>query len=207
MDCSDLPRIAICRITRSDQTIFIQFTVVVIAVSSTSINMDTDTLFINQTEIYEAPQKLLTNFKKDGAERETVDYCKRKTDILHQYWTDHQENNRKLCENADYEHPYFTKQCFETAEEVYLGVKNLIENIIDQATKPRATTPNNPPTRTLKPNVPLSSDSSPGQRRNTALDPKPPQGQVEKEDERPKASNPTIFLSRDSSPRQRRNNS
>ncbi|KAG7307359.1 hypothetical protein JYU34_007543 [Plutella xylostella] len=86
--------------------------------------------FLNQTEIYEALKKLLSNIKKDGAERKTIDYCNRKSTMLETYWRDYVENHRKMCKFNTFDHVYFTKKCFETAEEVYMTIKQLLDDII-----------------------------------------------------------------------------
>ncbi|KAJ8704281.1 hypothetical protein PYW08_013005 [Mythimna loreyi] len=88
-------------------------------------------LAINQTEIYDCLVKLLTNIKKDGADRKTIDYCKRKLELLENYWRDYQRNHRKCCEFAEFDHVYFTKNCFDKAEEVYRSTKQLITRTME----------------------------------------------------------------------------
>lgn len=88
-------------------------------------------LAINQTEIYDSLVKLLTNIKKDGADRKTIDYCKRKLELLENYWRDYQRNHRKCCEFAEFDHVYFTKNCFDKAEEVYMSIKQLITKTME----------------------------------------------------------------------------
>lgn len=90
-----------------------------------------EAIAINQTEIYDALVKFLTNFKKDGAERETMDYCKRKLELLENYWRDYQRNHRRCCELSEFGHVYFTENCFDKAEEVYLSAKQLITKTME----------------------------------------------------------------------------
>ncbi|KOB73775.1 Uncharacterized protein OBRU01_06070, partial [Operophtera brumata] len=94
--------------------------------------MDTDSMFINQTELYETLTKFLTNIKKDGSERRTIDNYKRKADMLEVYWREYQENHRKMCEFAELDHVYFKKGCFDTVEEVYSNIKEIIDKTIKQ---------------------------------------------------------------------------
>lgn len=90
--------------------------------------------FLNQTEIYEELKKFLTNFKKDGADRKTMDYCKRKLQMLETYWSDYSDNHIKMCELAEFDHVYFKKSCNESAEELYLTIKSLIEDTMQKLT-------------------------------------------------------------------------
>ncbi|KAL4706744.1 hypothetical protein ACJJTC_014499 [Scirpophaga incertulas] len=91
-----------------------------------------ENLFKNQTEIYDTLQKLLTNIKKDGNDRKNEDYCKRKIDLLESYWSDYQQNHRKLCAYADFNHVYFTEHYFDTAEELYNTSRDLLYNLLQQ---------------------------------------------------------------------------
>ncbi|KAJ8717778.1 hypothetical protein PYW07_005708 [Mythimna separata] len=93
--------------------------------------MDSDSLFVNQTELYEILCKFLTNIKKDGSERKTVDNYKRKAQMLETYRNDYLKNHRKMCELSDFDHVYFKKGCFETAQEVYLNIKENIDKTIE----------------------------------------------------------------------------
>ncbi|KAF9813615.1 hypothetical protein SFRURICE_014993 [Spodoptera frugiperda] len=90
-----------------------------------------EAITINQTEIYDALVKFLTNFKKDGADRKTMDYCKRKLELLENYWRDYQRNHRKCCEISEFDHVYFTESCYDKAEEVYLSAKQLITKTME----------------------------------------------------------------------------
>lgn len=93
--------------------------------------MDTDTLFINQTEIYEALNKLLINTKKDGADRKTLSLYRRKLETVETYWQEYLANHKKLCE-SDRDHIYFKKGCFTIASGIYQSLKEIVERTIDQ---------------------------------------------------------------------------
>ncbi|KOB71669.1 Uncharacterized protein OBRU01_06533, partial [Operophtera brumata] len=69
---------------------------------------------------------------KDGSERRTIDNYKRKADMLEVYWREYQENHRKMCEFAELDHVYFKKGCFDTVEEVYSNIKEIIDKTIKQ---------------------------------------------------------------------------
>ncbi|KAF9789924.1 hypothetical protein SFRURICE_021592 [Spodoptera frugiperda] len=88
-----------------------------------------EAITINQTEIYDALVKLLTNFKKDGADRKTMDYCKRKLELLENYWRD--STNHQKCLNLVNLALYFTESCYDKAEEVYLSAKQLITKTME----------------------------------------------------------------------------
>lgn len=91
-----------------------------------------ESLYANQIEISEFLTKLLTNFKKDGAERKTIDYCKRRLGTLEGYWVEFQRNHRKILEFDILDHEYFTGNCFGTTEGLYLTIHDLIMKTIDQ---------------------------------------------------------------------------
>lgn len=96
--------------------------------------MDADTLFINQTEIYEALNKLLINTKKDGADRKTLSLYRRKLETVETYWQEYLANHARLCESAR-DHIYFEKGCYAITSGVYQALKLIIDRTIDQLSK------------------------------------------------------------------------
>lgn len=85
-----------------------------------------ESLYFIQSEIAESITKLLVNFKKDSVERKTLDYCKRKLELLEKYWTDFQVNHEKILPFEQTNHKYFTKSEFESTNQLYLTAKGLI---------------------------------------------------------------------------------
>jgi aspartyl/asparaginyl-tRNA synthetase len=86
----------------------------------------------NQSQIEEALGKLLINFKKENYERKTSDYCKRKLELAKQYWAEFQNNNRKICEFAEFDHEYFIEHHFDRTEELYGTIENVISATIER---------------------------------------------------------------------------
>ncbi|KAF9413566.1 hypothetical protein HW555_008268 [Spodoptera exigua] len=97
--------------------------------------------------------------KKDGSERKTVDNYKRKASMLDAYWRDYQDNNKKIYELSKFDHIYFKKGCFDTAQEVYLKSKEFIDKTLGQLTTTHLQTgsPRRPGGEELKP-LPVSRD-------------------------------------------------
>lgn len=85
-----------------------------------------ESLHANQAELSEAMRKLATNIKKDSTDRKSVDYFKRRSETLEQYWSDYQYNHDRLNTEESKSHPYFTQRNFEQAEELYRSTKTLI---------------------------------------------------------------------------------
>ncbi|CAG4957903.1 unnamed protein product [Parnassius apollo] len=79
----------------------------------------------NQVEIVGAIRKIGANIKKDGSERKTLDYFKRKLEVLESYWQDYQKNHSQLVKSESRTHPYFTNSEYEIAREQYNSVKNI----------------------------------------------------------------------------------
>ncbi|KAF9819285.1 hypothetical protein SFRURICE_000276 [Spodoptera frugiperda] len=87
-----------------------------------------EAITINQTEIYAL---VSSNQRKERWPTETMDYCKRKLELLENYWRDYQRNHRKCCELSEFGHVYFTESCYDKAEEVYLSAKQLITKTME----------------------------------------------------------------------------
>lgn len=95
------------------------------------MSMDTamDSLYESQKNILEAMTKLLSNMKKDPADRRTVDNCRRKMEMLDLLWSEYDANNKKLLPYESIEHQYFQKGEFELTKKLYRDIKAYIENL------------------------------------------------------------------------------
>ncbi|KAG7301335.1 hypothetical protein JYU34_014266 [Plutella xylostella] len=95
------------------------------------MSMDTamDSLYESQKNIFEAMTKLLSNMKKDPADRRTVDNCRRKMEMLDLLWSEYDANNKKLLPYESMEHQYFQKGEFELTKKLYRDIKAYIENL------------------------------------------------------------------------------
>ncbi|XP_048481675.1 uncharacterized protein LOC125489576 [Plutella xylostella] len=86
-----------------------------------------ETLLANQAELVGVFNQFISNFKKTGAERKTVDYFKKKLNQLEQYWSEFQNNHFQLCQ-YDRDHSYFTTSQFDKTKQVYENIKATIKN-------------------------------------------------------------------------------
>lgn len=84
-------------------------------------------ILTTQSQIAEAINKLGINFKKDGAERRTPDYIKRRIETLTSYWNEYQKNHDRLCEGLDPSHSYFTTNQYDQTRQSYEAVRSMIE--------------------------------------------------------------------------------
>lgn len=75
-----------------------------------------ESLYLNQSELYEAMTKLLANIKKDGADRKTLEYCKRRLETLEAYWKEYQENDDKIKDYGNVGHNYFINEDYSKAK-------------------------------------------------------------------------------------------
>ncbi|XP_063383320.1 uncharacterized protein LOC134669601 [Cydia fagiglandana] len=81
----------------------------------------------NQVLLAEEIKSVLTNFKKDGADRKSnAEYVRRKLKKLEELWKEFQFNHDRLYTETPRTDPYFTKQIYETTEEQYKECKSLM---------------------------------------------------------------------------------
>ncbi|KAH9629862.1 hypothetical protein HF086_005381 [Spodoptera exigua] len=66
-------------------------------------------LLATQQQIIEAIDKIYINFKKDGAERKTPDYLRRRLENLKQYFTEFHNNHMNLLSFEDQSHSFFNE--------------------------------------------------------------------------------------------------
>lgn len=91
-----------------------------------------ETLYFQQTELAETIAKVLINFNKDSKQRKTIDYCKKKLDLLESYWKEYQLNNEKLMPFEKRGHKYFVNSEFERTMESYRAAKDAISEYYDE---------------------------------------------------------------------------
>lgn len=111
-------------------------------------------LLISQHQLINAIDHLLVNFKKDGPERKTVDYIKRRLSTLDGYWTDFQTHHAKLLEIGDKTHSYFVNNQYEITQNKYTSVRAIIESYRGEQKAP--------PSPLLRPATPLAPPSGSG---------------------------------------------
>ncbi|XP_045456869.1 uncharacterized protein LOC123666892 [Melitaea cinxia] len=93
-------------------------------------------LLSTQQQLIGAIEQLYSNFKKDGPERKTGDYIRRRLETLDKYWEEFQNNHLKLCGYSDKSHDYFVTEQFDTTRERYEHVRSVIVNYQPRDAKP-----------------------------------------------------------------------
>lgn len=78
-----------------------------------------EAIYQNQQELYVAISKMVTNIKKDSADRKSVDYFKRRLDTLESYWGEYQYNHDRLSTEGSRSHDYFMRGEYEKTYELY----------------------------------------------------------------------------------------
>lgn len=97
---------------------------------------DINSLLETQQQVVTGKETLLSNFKKDGKERKTPDYLKRKIETLDLYWREFQDTHDKLCKYEIQDCDYFTGNHYETAKQFYSKTREIIQQAGLQYTKP-----------------------------------------------------------------------
>lgn len=100
-------------------------------------------IYATQIQLKGAMEQLFSNFKKDGAERKTPDYIKRRLETLDAYWQEFQSNHIKMCGFGDRSHSYFINGVYEKLGEFYHSTKDFIQK------QSRASTPVQPAKLTI----------------------------------------------------------
>ncbi|PZC85571.1 hypothetical protein B5X24_HaOG216679 [Helicoverpa armigera] len=85
-------------------------------------------LLATQQQIIEAIDKLYVNFKKDGAERKSPDYLRRRLENLEQYFTEFHNNHMNLLSFEDQSHSYFTSNQYDQTKHKFGNIKAAIQN-------------------------------------------------------------------------------
>lgn len=106
-----------------------------------------------QQQLLNQIEQIYSNFKKDGSDRKTSDYIRRRLENLDACWQEYQSNHIRLC-SIEYarSHTYFTSKQFDTVKERYEKIRAVIQN--HQPTEERPSTP------LLKPATPLATLSA-----------------------------------------------
>lgn len=111
-----------------------------------------------QEQIFGAMEQLLVNFKKDGTDRKTPEYIKRRLDTLDSYWQEYQSNHIKLCGLGNNDHPYFLNNQYEITKSRYNLIKEKFSVYLPTTSIIKPATPFSAP----KPQEPNPSRSSVG---------------------------------------------
>ncbi|KAJ8703597.1 hypothetical protein PYW07_017521 [Mythimna separata] len=129
-------------------------------------------LLATQQQLIEGIDRLYSNFKKDGAERKTHDYLRRRLESLEQYFTEFHNNHMNLLSFGDRSHAYFTTDQYDKTKSKYSNIKTAIQNY-----KPSTDRPQTP---ILKP--PAFQPSSISQTPTVSCQNNPPKDSVNIED-------------------------
>lgn len=105
-----------------------------------------ETLIINQDEIMNAMDKLYVNFVKDGPNRRSVQYMKRRISLLEGYWREYESNYLKLTEikqeqQEHEDHPYFSENYYDQTKNFYEKTKKIFYDILENLEKSQGMTP------------------------------------------------------------------
>ncbi|KOB69081.1 Mitogen-activated protein kinase [Operophtera brumata] len=87
----------------------------------------------NQQQITAGIHTLHSNFKKDGSDRKTADYIKRRIETLDGYWQEFKTNHEQLMRFSDKSNDYFVSNHYQRTKEMYTSVK---EKILSTPTAP-----------------------------------------------------------------------
>ncbi|KAF9801453.1 hypothetical protein SFRURICE_013233, partial [Spodoptera frugiperda] len=133
------------------------------AISNTESGIVPDIL-ATQRQLIEAINGLHSNFKKDGAERKTSDYLRRRLATLEQYYTEFHNNHMTLLSFGDKSHTYFSTNQYDQITEKYKLIKSTIESYTPLANRPQTPVlkpPTFEPTKSQTSNINVASTSTP----------------------------------------------
>jgi hypothetical protein len=104
-------------------------------------------ILANQQQLSGAIENVFTNFKKDGAERKTPEYLKRRVDILDNYWLEYDVNYKRLISSdLDGSTRDHVEQEMERVRERYGNVRAHIQNFQSAVSEQTKTPILKPPT-------------------------------------------------------------
>lgn len=112
-------------------------------------------ILATQQKLIEAIFQILTNFKKDGADRKTTDYINRRISSLDSYWMEFNNNHLQLWACQDKSHAYFTENQYEKTKATYENIKTTLQSY-EPSAEARPPTPS-----ILKPATPLGTSTVP----------------------------------------------
>ncbi|KAG7311635.1 hypothetical protein JYU34_002683 [Plutella xylostella] len=92
-------------------------------------------LYTKQAEISESIKKLLTNFKKDPADRKSIEYCKQRFNQLESLWGSYMANHQKLERYGSSDDAYFKDGECERTRVLYQTLSDLIQAKYDELMK------------------------------------------------------------------------
>lgn len=101
-------------------------------------------LLTNQDQIMQAIEQLLRNFKKDGAERKTSTYVKKRLELLDKYWEEFQSNHKELSESKEQGYSYFSENYYLKTKTFYNEARAFIQQYKVTMTDPKIAAPTTP---------------------------------------------------------------
>lgn len=107
-------------------------------------------------------QQLWKNYKKDGPDRKTADYVKRRIDTLDKYWGEFKRNHELLKHYEDQDIDYFKDFHYQESEKFYHDIREMIitSTIKPVTPKPQPLNTQPPQQRRLHPEMASSSKQS-----------------------------------------------
>ncbi|KAJ8720880.1 hypothetical protein PYW08_006345 [Mythimna loreyi] len=84
-------------------------------------------LLENQNQLRQGIDQVLRNFKKDGPERKTPTYIKKRLEILDKYWEEFQLNHIQLSKSEERSHSYFTENFYQKPRQLYTEARACIQ--------------------------------------------------------------------------------
>lgn len=86
-----------------------------------------ENILLTQNQLKEEIEKLLRNFKKDGGERKTPLYIKKRLEVLDSYWTEFQTNHTLLYQHEDHDYSYFAENHYQLTRDFYSEARTFIQ--------------------------------------------------------------------------------
>lgn len=94
-----------------------------------------------QEDIVNDINKLWTNFKKDGPDRKTQEYIKRRLDSLDHLWSTFHINHMKLLEFDDISSDYFQEDKYQATKTLYNHIRKYLSEYVVTGKKPEVQGP------------------------------------------------------------------
>ncbi|KAH9645752.1 hypothetical protein HF086_002679 [Spodoptera exigua] len=91
-----------------------------------------------QATIQEEMERQFTNFKKDGKDRKTVEYMKKRIEALDQYWIEFRKNHDVLLNVLASEHDYFIANNLERTRDFYYKARTEYQTTLAELEKASA---------------------------------------------------------------------
>ncbi|CAK1602041.1 unnamed protein product [Parnassius mnemosyne] len=95
----------------------------------------------NQQQMVSGMEQLLSNFKKDGADRRTAAHIKKRLETLDTYWQEFHNLHLQVRELCDENHSYIVQNQYGQVLDFYTKTKDYIQSFLPTEDKSRPSTP------------------------------------------------------------------